>query len=218
MREGVETAAMKDDALSSGEQTSVRSIMGGTLRGLACFTLRLSYKIKALLLRFVVGEEALACVLQDAVRPDLVLTMGGATLGNHVRVGRGLVLHGSKGSFRNLSVGDDVHIGRGVLIDIGHPVIIGNRCGLGMYTKVLSHQNVGGSKLRHRYPSVGGPIVIADDVVIASNSCILYPTSLQPGTLVSAGSVVRGTYDKACVLMGNPARVTTVFDEQSTGA
>lgn len=164
------------------------------------------YFIKTLVLRIVVGDEALAYVLYDSLVPHLVLKLGGAKIGKNVRINRWLMLHESRGSFRNLEIGDDVHIGKGVLIDLSGKVKIGNRVGLGMFSKILTHQNLGDSRLSEKYPPVKGDIVIPDDAVISSGSFVLYPTEFTEGTLVSAGSVVRGSYDKPYVLIGNPAR------------
>ena len=51
-----------------------------------------------------------------------------------------------------------------------------------------------------------GNIEIPDDTVISSGAFILFPTKLDKRTLVSAGSIVRGDYNKPYVLVGNPAR------------
>ncbi len=178
--------------------------------------LRVFYRAKAALLSLFVGDEALACVLHDSLFPALVLQIGGAKLGRNTRINRWLTIHESRGSFRNLTVGDDVHIGKHVLIDLTGRVTIGNRAGIGMFSRVLTHQNLGGSALSEKYPPEAGDIIIPDDVVLAAGSMMLYPTVLQPGTLVSAGSVTRGTYDRAGVLVGNPARMS--LDLRRSGA
>jgi|GEM_PF-1108453 acetyltransferase-like isoleucine patch superfamily enzyme len=170
--------------------------------------LRVFYRAKAALLRLIAGDEALAYVLHDSLFPALVLQIGGAKLGRNTRINRWLTIHESRGSFRNLTIGDDVHIGKHVLIDLTGRVTIGNRAGIGMYSRILTHQNLGDSALSEKYPPEAGDIIIPDDVVLAAGSMVLYPTVLQPGTLVSAGSVTRGTYDRAGVLVGNPARMS----------
>jgi acetyltransferase-like isoleucine patch superfamily enzyme len=158
------------------------------------------------LYRRFVGGHAAEHVLQDAIRPDIVLAMFGARLGRNVRVYRGLMLHETNNDFSNLVVGNDVHIGKGVVLDLSGRLEIGDRVGIGMGARIFTHQNLGDSSLRHLHPPVKGDVRIADDVVLSANCLVLYPTRLAAGTLVSAGSVVRGVYTEPCVLIGNPAR------------
>jgi acetyltransferase-like isoleucine patch superfamily enzyme len=174
---------------------------------------RVYYRIKIRLLRAIVGERAIEVVLSQSLFPRLVLELGGAKIGDGTRVYPGLIVHESQGSFSRLVIGEKVHIGKHVLLDLTEPITIGNRVGIGMFSKVLTHQNLGDSTLRDFYPRESGPMVIADDVVLAASSILLYPTRLAPRTLVSAGSVVRGAFERPCVLIGNPARVIKFLDE-----
>jgi acetyltransferase-like isoleucine patch superfamily enzyme len=164
------------------------------------------YKLKVWVYKMIVSDEAASYVLYESIRPDIVLRMFGAKIGKNVRINRGLLLHETNNSFANLSIGDDVHIGKFAFIDLSGKVTIGNRVGIGMFAKILTHQNLGDSHLKEVYPKHKGDIEIPDDVVISAGSIILFPTKLAKKTLVSAGSVVRGAFDSPCVLIGNPAR------------
>jgi acetyltransferase-like isoleucine patch superfamily enzyme len=164
------------------------------------------YRMKVPFYKLIVGNEAAAYVLYESILPKLVLQMFGAKIGKNVRINRWLILHETKNDFSNLTIGDNVHIGKGVLIDLSGKVTIGNRVGMGMFSKILTHQNLGDSQLSKLYPPIKGDIFIPDDVVISSNAIVLFPTKLLEKTLVSAGSVVKGEYDSPCVLVGNPAR------------
>ena len=170
-------------------------------------TIRAFYRIKIKLLQKLLGPDAIEVVLYNSLFPDTVLNLGGALIGQNVRINRWLTIHGSGGSFKQLTIGDDVHVGKFVLIDLVGPVTIGNRVGIGMFSKVLSHQELGDTELKKVYPRQSGPVIIPDDVVLSASSIMLYPTRLVSGTLVGAGAVVRGEYDKPCILIGNPARV-----------
>jgi acetyltransferase-like isoleucine patch superfamily enzyme len=169
--------------------------------------LLLFYKSKIKIMRRLLGPQAIEAVLYDSFFPRLVLEIGGATIGRNVRINRWLSIHECGGSFKGLKIGDDVHIGKFVFLDLTQPMTIGNRVGVGMFSKVLSHQNLGDTRLKQLYPAESGPVSIPDDVALSAGTTLLYPTRLAPGTLVAAGAVVRGDYDKPCVLMGNPARV-----------
>jgi acetyltransferase-like isoleucine patch superfamily enzyme len=165
------------------------------------------YRAKIRMLRWVVGPEAIALTLYKSLFPHIVLEIGGATIGRNVRINRWLSIHECGGSFKGLKIGDDVHIGKFVLLDLTQPLTIGDRVTVAMYSKVLSHQNLGDTRLKQVYPAESGPVTIPDDVVLGAGAIMLYPTRLAPGTLVAAGAVVRGDYDKPCVLMGNPTRI-----------
>jgi acetyltransferase-like isoleucine patch superfamily enzyme len=173
------------------------------------------YRLKIRLFQFIVGEAAIEIVLYNSWFPRFVLEIGGATIGKGTRVYRWLSVHESQGSFKNLVIGENVHIGKFVLLDLTAPLTIGNRVGIGMFSKVLSHQNLGNTHLSERYPRSSGPMTIPDDVVIGASSMLLYPTRLAPGTLVAAGAVVRGEYEAPCLLMGNPARVNALLSPKS---
>ena len=114
------------------------------------------YKIKVWFYTIMVAEEAASYVLYESIRPDIVLRLFGAKIGRNVRINRGLLLHETNNSFANLTVGDDVHIGKFVLIDLSEKVTIGNRVGIGMFSKILTHQNLGDSLLSQIYPKQKG--------------------------------------------------------------
>lgn len=167
---------------------------------------KIYYRFKVQLYKIIVGREAAAYVLYDSLKPEMVLKMYGAKIGRNVRINRWLILHETDNDFSNLTIGNDVHIGKNVFIDLSGKVKIGNRVGISMFSKIMTHQNLGDSCLNVKYPKVKGDIEIPEDVVISSSVTILFPTKLAEKTLVSAGSVVRGEYGDSCILMGNPAR------------
>lgn len=175
-------------------------------RKIIAVSLKYFYRIKVHFYKLIVGREAAAYVLYDSLRPEMVLRMYGAKIGRNVRINRWLILHETNNDFSNLTIGNDVHIGKHVLIDLSAKVTIGNRVGIGMFAKIMTHQNLGDSCLNEKYPKETGDIEIPDDVVISSSAIILFPTKLSEKTLVSAGSVVRGVYEDSFILIGNPAR------------
>ena len=180
----------------------------GLIRKVVEQIFKIYYRIKITFYKLIVKNEAASYVLYDSILPKLVLQMHGAKIGENVRINRWLILHATNNDFSNLTIGDDVHVGKGVLIDLTGKVKIGNRVNIGMFSRILTHQNIGDSQLRKLYPPTKGDIFIPDDVVIASNVIVLFPTKLTENTLVSAGSVVKGEYDSPCVLVGNPARMS----------
>lgn len=113
-------------------------------------------------------------------------------------------------SIEQLEVGDDVGIGYDSFLQALGGLKLGNHVMLAPGVKIWS--------VNHDYddPDLpvgvqGGtpkPVVIDDDVFIASNSFILPGVHLPKGCIVSAGSVVGAkTYRPYSILAGNPARV-----------
>jgi acetyltransferase-like isoleucine patch superfamily enzyme len=173
--------------------------------------LYLYYRIKNALLTLVVGEEALAYVLHDSLLPLIVLKIGKAKIGKNVRLGRWLTLHESKGSFQNLEIGDDVFIGKNVLIDLSDKVNVGNRCGIGMNVTIITHLNFGDSKLSAEFPICKAPVEIFEDSVINWGCIVLKGTSIMREVIILPGSVVSGVLKEASTYGGNPARLIPRF-------
>ena len=184
----------------------------GTISGLKNKSIRLwlyaYYYAKSRVRAFVVGDDGLASVLYDSLVPDIALRIGGAKIGRNVRVHRHLVLHESRGSFRNLEIGDDVFIGRSCTIDLSDRVRIGNRCGIGMGVQVITHINLGDSCLSQRHPPETAPVEIMEDSVVLWGCILNKGTVIERQTLVLPGSVVSGRLAQGSTYCGNPARVT----------
>ena len=178
--------------------------------------LKIYYLIKINLYRIILGRFAPADVLYSSMRPEIILKMYGAKIGKNVRITRFLVLHSIAKNFSNLTLGDDVHIGRNTFIDLNCKVTIGNRANIGMYSRIYTHFDVGKSRLKDAYPPIKGDVVIPDDTVVGSSAVLIYPFSFPSGTFIGAGSVVRGHYNTPCLLLGNPARPTILRPSQKS--
>jgi len=166
------------------------------------------YRLKIVLYKYIVGNEALSYVLYDSLFPTIVLKIGSATVGKGTRINRWLTIHESRGSFKKLVIGDKVHIGKHVLIDLSESVIIKDRVGIGMFSKIITHRNLGDSKLHNIYNTFCAPVVIGEDTILSANAIILAGTVLGSGCIVLPNSVVKGHYDDNVTLVGNPARMS----------
>ncbi len=169
--------------------------------------LHIYYRIRIALLKPIVGQEALAYTLHDSLAPGLVLKIGGAKLGSNVRVGRWLVIHESRGSFKNLEIGSDVFIGKRVIIDLTDKVKIGNRCAIGMDVRIITHSNFGQSVLSGSYPPQAAGVEIMDDAIVNWGCIVLKGTLIRERSITLPGSVVSGTLRSDAVYVGNPARI-----------
>ncbi|NRP30877.1 putative acetyltransferase [Aliiroseovarius sp. xm-v-209] len=127
------------------------------------------------------------------------------------KVGRRVVYYPGVWVFpgRNLSLGDDVDLAKGVLLTTGGGISIGDRTLVGYGTSILS--------ANHKIPIKGGRIfesghekaavIIANDVWIGANCTILPGVSIGEGAVVAAGSVVTKSVPPFTVVGGVPARV-----------
>lgn len=127
------------------------------------------------------------------------------------KVGRRIVYYPGVWVFtgRNLTLGDDVDLAKGVLITTGGGVSIGDRTLVGYGTSILS--------ANHRIPEKPGRIfdaghekaavTIANDVWIGANCTILPGVAIGEGAVVAAGSVVTKAVPPFTMVGGVPARV-----------
>jgi len=135
-----------------------------------------------------------------------VLRIGGAKIGKNVRVHRWLTIHESRGTFKNLTIGDDVFIGKNVLIDLSDKVTLGNRSGIGMNTIIITHSNFGDSSLAKTHPPTTAEVEIMEDCAIGWGCIINKGTKIMKETILLPGAVVGGILRECSTYGGNPAR------------
>lgn len=99
----------------------------------------------------------------------------------------------------------------GTCIHAYNSIKIGNNCLIAANTQIID-----GNGHQLSFPDVhnrinttdyGNPIVIEDNVWIGTNSIILGGTTIGYGTVISAGSVVKGTIPPMSIYGGNPAKL-----------
>ena len=116
---------------------------------------------------------------------------------------------------KNISIGDDVHIGQyNRFISTKAEIIIGN--------KVLFGPNVSIHGGDHRYDLIGKymidvtqkeklpkndqDVIIGNDVWIGSNVVILKGSIISDGAIIGAGCIVNGQVDPYTIVVGNKDR------------
>lgn len=110
---------------------------------------------------------------------------------------------------RNLSVGNDVDLAKGVLITTDGGVTIGDRTLIGYHTSILSSNHIipkapdriFGSGHQKKAVSIGS------DVWIGANCTILPGVTIGEGVVVAAGSVVTRDVPPFHVVAGVPAKI-----------
>lgn len=111
----------------------------------------------------------------------------------------------------------DVIIGKGSIINSGCVLYTGNGISIGEHSMIAANCTL--APVNHQYmdrqipihqqgfPESRGGIRIEDDVWIGANCVILDGAWLKKGSVVGAGSVVRGELEEYGVYAGNPLRL-----------
>jgi acetyltransferase-like isoleucine patch superfamily enzyme len=117
-----------------------------------------------------------------------------------------------------LSLGDHVYIGPFNFIEASGGITLGEGVQISSHCSLVTHASHRSQRLlgegyvnwpasRARPGWIAGPIVIGPYSFIGPHSLIEANTTLGRGTLVCAGSFVRGEYPEFAILEGRPARI-----------
>jgi len=111
--------------------------------------------------------------------------------------------------------GVDIHpaaaIGRGVMMDHAHGIVIGETAVVGDNVSMLHHVTLGGSGTGSgaRHPTIG------NGVLLGAGVSVLGPVLIGHCTKVGAGSVVVSNMPPHCVAVGVPAKVVKILSEDA---
>jgi acetyltransferase-like isoleucine patch superfamily enzyme len=127
------------------------------------------------------------------------------------RIGSTVVIVGKQ----NFNVADNVFIGHHNFIDASNGIEIGTGCQITNFVSLLTHSSHKAIRLYgSQYNKVGpmiaygeGSVSIGRYTFIGPHSVIMPGTSIGKGSIVSAFSLVKGTFPDFAILAGNPATV-----------
>jgi acetyltransferase-like isoleucine patch superfamily enzyme len=110
-----------------------------------------------------------------------------------------------------LELGDYTHIGYQTVILVGERVTVGKHCMIANRCFIAGADNHATDPIKRRTEaepkSSLRPLVIEDDVFVATGSTVCKGVTIGRGSIVSAGSVVTRNVPPYTVVAGNPARV-----------
>lgn len=150
------------------------------------------------------SDHAEEHLVERVMYPRLALKLIGVPIGLNCRIRNGLTLYNYKKG--NLSIGNNVHIGKSVLLDLSAKIEIQDNCTISMGSKILTHQNFGDSSLGKNYPVESSPIVIEENVYIGANGLVLHSTdNIAPKTLLAANSTLSINTNANSIYAGSPA-------------
>ncbi|MDA8714767.1 acyltransferase [Flavobacteriales bacterium] len=127
------------------------------------------------------------------------------------RVGSHTTIVGKK----NLTLANDVFIGQFNFIESSNGLEINTGCQITNYISILSHSShqsirLYGSEYRKHKDHIGyrkGKVKIGQYTFIGPHCTIMPSTEIGKGSLVSAYSLLKGTYPDFAIISGNPAVV-----------
>ncbi|RZK48108.1 MAG: acyltransferase [Pedobacter sp.] len=140
-------------------------------------------------------------------------TINSSNYGYHVNMFSKCKLYASKNNAL-IKVGKNTRI-HGTCIHAFNKIVIGDKCLIAANTQIIDSN---GHELcfenpaaRISSPDKGREIEIGNNVWIATNCIILGGTSIGDGSIITAGSVVKGEVPARCIYGGNPGKVIKMF-------
>jgi acetyltransferase-like isoleucine patch superfamily enzyme len=156
---------------------------------------------------FLIVEKFLRWCISPRLRARL-LAMLGAKVGRNVRVSECQFINLGRG-FSNLTLGDDVYIGPGCLIDLEGNVVLARGVTLSPRVSIITHNDPGsfhGSPLTRDFPKTVGAVRIGEYSWVGTGCVVLSGVEIGDRAVVGAMALVKGSLCAAAVHAGIPAR------------
>jgi len=135
----------------------------------------------------------------------LVLVRNGAQIGKRCDIETHLFFHNCK-NFKNLSVGDDCHIGKACFFDLAEKITIMNNCTISMECLLVTHLDVGKSDLQRLYYKRSAGILIGAHSYLGARTTVLPGVAIGTQSMVAASSVVTASVKDGILVAGIPAK------------
>jgi len=135
-----------------------------------------------------------------------VLKRFGADISNDCDIEGGIWIHNANTDFSKLCIKKNVHIGKDVFFDLADRIYIAENSTISMRAVIITHMDVGKSKLSKIYQTIKKPVIIGADTYIGADAIILPGVRVGIGSLIAAGSVVNRNVLPNCVVGGIPSK------------
>jgi acetyltransferase-like isoleucine patch superfamily enzyme len=115
---------------------------------------------------------------------------------------------------QNLQLENNIYIGHYNFIEASNKVTIGEGCQISNYVSILTHSSHISIRLYGRYYIVqkshsgyiAGSVIIGKYTFIGPHTTIMPNTNIVKGSIISAYSMVKGTFPDFAIIAGNPAK------------
>jgi acetyltransferase-like isoleucine patch superfamily enzyme len=158
-------------------------------------------------LRFVFftrGQEGIRRYLGTAHEPGRVLRRYGARVAENATV-RG-PLSVVNGPLDRLSIGEAVHLGSEVFLDLSDRITIEEGATISMRCLLLTHLDVGHGPLAAELPAESAPVLIEAGAYLGASVTVLHGVTIGKEAIVAAGAVVTRDVPARAMVGGVPAR------------
>ncbi len=153
------------------------------------------------------GIEGIAMELRTTVtHHEELLRCFGARVGRDVSIHGPLHIVNASPDFRNLCLGDRVHLGTGVLIDLADRVTIDDEATLAMRASIITHLDVGPGPLRERRPREQAPVRIGRGAYLGIGATVLHGVTIGEAATIGAHALVDRDVPPGAVLLAPRAR------------
>jgi acetyltransferase-like isoleucine patch superfamily enzyme len=158
--------------------------------------------------------------MRDGARISLgdSVTLNSCNFGHHVLLHSSVkIMADREGAI--IEVGDNTRI-HGSCLHAYKRISIGKGCLIGANTNIIdgNGHDLAFDNVEKRYTTIGEAedVIIEDNVWIGMNCIVLPGTHIGHGSVISAGSVIRGNVPPFCIFGGNPARLVKQYEETSS--
>jgi len=154
------------------------------------------------------GIEGIAAELRDTPNGHAqILREFGARVGRDVSIHGPLYIVNADGDFRRLTIGDRVHLGTAVLIDLADDVTIEDEATLSMRCSIVTHLDVGPGPLRETRPRAQAPVRIGAGAYLGLGATVLHGVKVGPRATIGAHALVDRDVPEGATLLAPRARI-----------
>lgn len=154
------------------------------------------------------GIDGIAAELRTTTSAHAsVLREFGAVVGDNVSIHSPLIIVNARNDFSRLRIGNRVHLGADVLIDLADDVTIEDDATLSMRSSLVTHIDVGPGALRERRPRVQAPIRIGRGAYLGIGATILHGVTVGEAATIGAHALVDRDVAPGATLLAPRARI-----------
>lgn len=155
------------------------------------------------------GIEGIAMELRTTTRHHAdLLRQFGASVGAELSIHGPIHVVNAGTDFRNLRLGNRVHLGTDVLIDLADAVTIEDDATLSMRVSIVTHLDVGQGPLRAQRPREQGPVRIGRGAYLGLGATVLHGVTIGEGATIGAHALVDRDVSPGATLLAPRARRT----------
>lgn len=153
------------------------------------------------------GIEGIAMELRSTPNAHVeILREFGATVGKDVSIHGPIHIVNADGDFRNLHVGDRVHLGTDVLIDLADRVTLEAEATLSMRCNIITHIDVGPGPLKDVHPRQQAAVRIGAGAYLGLGATVLHGVSVGERATIGAHALVDRDVAAGATLLAPRAR------------